>query len=133
LTELIGGQVQVMFANLTAALPHLKSGRVRALAVTGAKRAPAAPALPTVIEAGVPGYEVIAWFGMLVPAATPREIVLRLNIELAQVLRETSVRERLAADGAEPAPGTPEQFGAFIKAELAKWRKVVRDARIVIE
>ena len=133
LTDLIGGQVQLMFSNLTAALPHVKTGRLRALAVTGAKRSPAAPELPTVSEAGVPGYLVISWFGMMAPAGTPREIVLRLNGELAQVLRAPDVRERLAGEGAEPDASTPEQLAAFIKTELAQWSKVIKGAGIVAE
>jgi tripartite-type tricarboxylate transporter receptor subunit TctC len=133
LTDLIGGQVQLMFSNLTAALPAVKLGRLRALAVTGEKRSPAAPALPTVMEAGVPGYAVISWFGVMTPAGVPREIIMRLNGELAQVMRSPDIRERLAADGAEPTFTTPEKFGDFIKAEVAQWTRVIRDARIVPE
>ena len=131
--DLVGGQVQVMFANLTAVLPQVKTGRVRALAVTGEKRAAAAPGLPTMIESGVPGYVVISWFGVLVPAATPREIVMRLNADLAQAMRAPDVRERLAGEGAEPTVGTPEQFGAFIRADIAQWTKVIKNAGIVAE
>lgn len=130
LTDLIGGQVQLMFSNLTAALPYVKSGRLRALAVTGEKRSPAAPELPTVMEAGVPGYAVISWFGIMTPAGTPREIVMRLNSEIGQVMRSPDIRKRLATDGAEPTFTTPEKFGDFIKAEIAKWTKVIRDAKI---
>jgi tripartite-type tricarboxylate transporter receptor subunit TctC len=130
LTDLIGGQVQLMFSNLTAALPYVKSGRLRALAVTGEKRSPAAPELPTVMEAGVPGYVVISWFGVMAPAGTPREIIMRLNGDIAQVMRSSDIRERLATDGAEPTFSTPEKFGDFIKAEIAQWTKVIRDAKI---
>ncbi len=133
LTDVVGGQVQLMFANLTAAIPQVKTGRIRALAVTGATRAAAAPELPTVIEAGVPGYSVISWFGVLVPAATPRELVMRLNADLARTMSAPDVRERLATDGAEPLTGTPEQFGTFLRAEIAQWTKVVKDAGIVAE
>ena len=133
LIDLVGGQVQLMFANLTAALPQVKTARVRALAVTGEKRAAAAPELPTVIEAGVPGYVVVSWFGVLVPAATPREIVMRLNAALGQAMRAPDIRERLAGEGAEPAVGTPEQFAAFIRADIAQWTKVIKDAGIVAE
>ena len=133
LIDLVGGQVQLMFANLTAALPQVKTGRIRALAVTGEKRAAVAPELPTVTEAGVPGYVVVSWFGVLVPAATPREIVMRLNAILAQAMRAPDIRERLAGEGAEPAVGTPEQFAAFIRADIAQWTKVIKDAGIVAE
>jgi tripartite-type tricarboxylate transporter receptor subunit TctC len=131
--DLVGGQVQLMFANLVAALPQVKTGRIRALAVTGEKRAAAAPELPTVIEAGVPGYVVISWFGVLVPAATPREIVMRLNAELAQAMRAPDIKDRLAGDGAEPTVGTPEQFAAFIKSDIALWTKVIKNAGIAPE
>ena len=133
LVDLVGGQVQVMFSNLVAALPQVKTGRIRALAVTGEKRAAAAPELPTVIEAGVPGYVVTSWFGVLVPAATPREIVMRLNAELAQAMRAPDIRERLAGDGAEPKVSTPEQFAAFIRADIALWTKVIKNAGIAPE
>ena len=133
LTDLIGGQVQLMFSNLTAALPYVKAARLRALAVTGEKRSPAAPDLPTVMEAGVPGYVVASWFGILLPAGAPRELIMRLNSELAQVMRAPDVRERLATDGAEPTFSTPEKFGDFIKAEIAQWSKVIRDAKIAPE
>ena len=132
-TDLVGGQVQLMFANLVAALPQVKAGRLRALAVTGEKRTAAAPALPTVIEAGVPGYVVLSWFGVLAPVATPREIVMRLNAELIQAMRAPEMRDRLASDGAEPATGTPEQFAAFIKSEITQWTTVVRNAGITAE
>lgn len=132
-TDLVGGQVQLMFGNLTAALPQVKSGRIRALAVTGEKRAAAAPELPTVIEAGVPGYVVTSWFGVLAPVATPRELIARLNADLARTMGAPDVRERLAGEGAEPTVGTPEQFAAFIRSEIAQWTKVIRNAGIVAE
>ncbi len=131
--DLVGGQVQVMFANLVAALPQVKTARLRALAVTGEKRAAAAPELPTVIEAGVPGYVVISWFGVLAPAAMPRELVMRLNADLARTMAAPDVRDRLAGEGAEPTVGTPEQFAAFIKADIAQWTKVIKNAGIAPE
>jgi tripartite-type tricarboxylate transporter receptor subunit TctC len=133
LTDLIGGQVQLMFCNLTAALPSVKTGRLHALAVTGDKRSPAAPELPTVKEAGVPGYSVISWFGVMTPAGVPREIIMKLNGELGQVMRSPDIRERLATDGAEPTFTTPEKFGEFIKAEVAQWTRVIREAKIAPE
>jgi tripartite-type tricarboxylate transporter receptor subunit TctC len=133
LVDLVGGQVQLMFSNLTAAIPHIKTSRIRALAVTGQTRASAAPELPTVMEAGVPGYVVISWYGVLVPAATPREIVMRLNNDLARTMSAPDIRDRLAGEGAEPSTGTPEQFAAFIRAEIAQWTKVIKTAGIVPE
>jgi tripartite-type tricarboxylate transporter receptor subunit TctC len=130
LTDLIGGQVELMFSNLTAAIPHIKSGRLRALAVTGRERAPSIPDLPTVIEAGVSGYVVTSWFGVMAPAATPREIVVRVNAELGRAMRAPDMRDRLAAEGAEPTFSTPEALGTFIGTEIATWTKVVRDAGV---
>jgi tripartite-type tricarboxylate transporter receptor subunit TctC len=133
LTDLIGGQVQVMFPNLTAAIPYVKAGRLRALAVSGEKRSSIMPELPTVSEAGVPGYRVISWFGMMAPAAVPAEIVARLQRELTLTMRATEVRGKLAGEGAEPMASTPEFFATFIKAEITQWVKVVREARISAE
>jgi len=133
LTDLIGGQVQVMFPNLTAAIPYAKAGRLRALAVSGEKRSLIMPELPTVSEAGVPGYRGISWFGMMAPVAVPAEIVARLQRELALTMRATEVRGKLAGEGAEPMASTPEFFGTFIKSEITQWVKVVREARISAE
>ncbi|MDP2240394.1 MAG: tripartite tricarboxylate transporter substrate binding protein [Burkholderiales bacterium] len=133
LVDLISGQVHFMFPNLVNSLPHIASGRLRALAVTGAKRATAAPHIPTLIEAGVPGYTVMSWYGLLAPAGTPQAVVGRLNSELVKVLRSPDVKERLAGQGADPAEGTPEEFSAFLKEEIAKWGKVVKAANISAE
>lgn len=133
LTDLIGGQVQFMFANLTAGLPHIKSGKLHALAVTGATRSPAAPDIPTMIESGVPGYTVTSWYGVLAPAGTSQEIINRLNSEIARVMRSPDMKGRLAGEGAEPTSSTPAEFAAFIKAEIEKWGKVIRGAGIRIE
>jgi len=130
LVDLISGQVHFMFPNLVNSLPHVAAGRLRALAVTGAKRATAAPKIPTLIEAGVPGYSVTSWYGMFAPAGTPQAVVGRLNSELGKVLRSPDVKERLAGQGADPAGGSPEEFSAFLKEEIAKWGKVVREAGI---
>lgn len=130
LVDLISGQVHFMFPNLVNSLPHIAAGRLRALAVTGAKRATAAPHIPTLIEAGVPGYTVMSWYGLLAPAGTPQAVVGRLNSELVKVLRSPDVKERLAGQGADPAGGSPEEFSAFLKEEIAKWGKVVREAGI---
>ncbi|MGH8617217.1 MAG: tripartite tricarboxylate transporter substrate binding protein [Burkholderiales bacterium] len=133
MTDLIGGQVQIMFPNLTQALPQVKTGRIRALAVTSEKRSPSAPDVPTGIESGLPGYVVTSWFGILVPAGTPREIVMKLNGDLVQTLRAPDVRDKLAGDGAEPVTSTPEQFGVFLKSEVTKWTQVIREAKIAPE
>ena len=124
--DLIAGHVQVSFPTIIAALSHAKGGKLRALATTGAKRAPAAPDLPTMAEAGVPGYEAANWFGTAVPAKTPPAIVSRLSQEIARVLRLPDVRERLLSQGMEPVSNTPEEFAAYIKSEIAKWAKVVK-------
>jgi tripartite-type tricarboxylate transporter receptor subunit TctC len=130
LTDLMSGQVQVMFANLTAALGPLKSGRLRALATTGEKRSRSVPNVPTVSESGLPGYVVTSYYGLLVPAGTSPEIVARLNAEAVKAMSAPEMRERLAAEGAEPASSTPAQFGTFLRAEIGKWAKVVKAARI---
>ncbi len=124
--DLIAGHVQVSFPTIGGALPHHKSGRLRALATTGAKRSPAASDLPTMIEAGVPGYEATNWFGTTVPAKTPPAIVSKLSQEIARVLRLPDVRERLLAQGMEPVSNTPEEFATYIRAEMTKWAKVVK-------
>jgi tripartite-type tricarboxylate transporter receptor subunit TctC len=128
--DLLAGQVSVMAPNVLTALPHIKAGKLRALAVTSGKRSEALPEVPTIAEAGVPGYESVQWYGVLAPAGTPREIVGRLHAEIAKALRAGDVRERLAADGAEPVGSSPEEFGAFIRAEIAKWAKVAKAAGI---
>jgi tripartite-type tricarboxylate transporter receptor subunit TctC len=124
--DLVGGQVNLMFDNMPSSLPHVKSGRLRAIAVTSAKRSPAAPDLPTIAESGVPGYEAVAWFGVLAPAGTPPAIVKKLNAEIIKVLKSPDVAERLSSQGAEPVSNTPEQFSAYIKSEMAKWAKVIK-------
>ena len=129
-TDLIAGQIQLMFANISAAVPYVKTNRLRALAVTGEKRALTLPNLPTVVEAGVPGYVVTNWFGVAVPAHTPPEIIAKLNTALTTAMRERDMRERLAGEGAEPAPGTPAEFGKLIAREVAIWAKVVRSAGV---
>ena len=128
LTDLIAGQVSLYFASLPAAGPHLKSGRVRALAVTGKQRVAALTDLPTVHESGVPGYEYIGWYGLLTPAATPASIVARLNAEANKFIKTKEFSERIAADGAEPVGGTPEAFATLIRTEIVKWAAVVKHA-----
>jgi len=132
-TDLLGGQVQVMVAPTQSVMGHVKSGKLRALAVTGAKRSPSAPELPTLAEAGVPGYESVGWFGLMAPAATPREIVALLNREINRILQLPEVKARLLELGAEPASTTPEQFLDFIRSDNAKWDKLIRERGIVVE
>jgi len=124
--DLLGGHVQVMFSGFSAAMPHIKSGKVRALAVTGAKRSPALPEVPTIAEQGFPGVEATAWYGVLAPAGTPKPIVTRLHGEIVKILKQSDVTERLGALGFEIVGGTPEQFGAYIRSEIKKWEKVVK-------
>ena len=131
--DLIGGQVQIVFSSTVSSLPHVKSGQVRALAVTSLKRASAAPDVPTLAESGFPGFESSSWFGVLAPAKTPAEIVLKLQQEIAQVLKTPEVREVLTNLGAEPSGMSPDEFGKYFRVEIAKWGKVVRDANIVAD
>jgi tripartite-type tricarboxylate transporter receptor subunit TctC len=125
-SDLIGGQVNLMFDNMPSSLPHVKAGRLRAIAVTSAKRSPAMPDLPTIAESGVPGYDAVAWFGVLAPAGTPPAIVKKLNAEIVKVLKSPDVAARLAGQGAEPVSNTPEEFSAYIKTEMVKWAKVIK-------
>jgi tripartite-type tricarboxylate transporter receptor subunit TctC len=134
LADLIGGQVQALFSIALAAMPHIKSGRVRPLGITSAKRSAVAPDLPTVAEAGgMPGFEVIGWFGWLAPAALPRPVVQRLNKELVAALESPDVRARLASQSTEPVGNTPEEFAAFMKREYEKWAKVIKTADIKLQ
>ncbi|MDQ6619355.1 MAG: tripartite tricarboxylate transporter substrate binding protein [Pseudomonadota bacterium] len=128
LTDLMGGQVQVMFDNLPPSLPHIKAGKLRALAVTSSTRSPALPDVPTVAEAGVPGYEASSWFGVLAPAGTPPAVIARLNGEVAKWLATPEAKERMASLGANAVGGSPEDFAAHIRAETAKWAKVVKES-----
>ena len=133
LIDLVGGQMQFMFSNFTAALPHMKSGKLRALAVSGARRTPIAPDLPTVAEAGLIGYAVTSWFGLFAPTGTPQEIVARLNTETGIAMRAPDMRVRLAAEGADPVAGTPAELAALLKVEIAQWARVIRQAGIAPE
>ena len=128
LTDLIAGQVSVMFETIVGALPHVKSGKLRALAVSRSRRSSVLPDLPTVAESGVPGFNATAWVAMLAPAGTPREIIARVNGEIGKGLAMQEMRDKVLGLGAEPVGGSPEDFGAFIKTELPKWAKVVKDS-----
>jgi len=126
IASVIGGQTQLMFDNMPSALPHARSGKLRALAVTSDQRSPAAPELPTIAEAALPGYSAGSWFGVLAPAGTPREIVMKVHDTIVAGLRTAETRELLLRQGAEPVGNSPEQFGEFIRAEIAKWARVVK-------
>jgi len=130
LNDLVGGQLSFMIENVPGTMPFVKAGKLRALAITSAQRSPLEPALPTMAESGVPGYEVVGWQGLFAVAGTPSEIVARLQAEVARLLRLPEVRERLAALGAEPVGSTPAEFGAFVRAEHARWGRVIREKGI---
>ena len=125
-TDLLAGEVALMFSPSSTVLPHVKTGRLRALAVTTAARLPSLPELPTVAESGLKGYETITWFGFVAPAKTPQAIVARLNAEIVKVLALPDVRNQFAIQGIEVIGGTPEQFASYIRDEIAKWAKVIR-------
>ncbi len=124
LNDLLGGQVQLMIAVMAPVLPHVVSGKLRGIAVTGAARSPTAPEIPTVAESGVADYEFNTWYGIQVPAGTPRDVVQRINDGVLRALQSADVRARFAAGGLEPSGSTPEQFGAMVRAEIAKWTQV---------
>ena len=132
LTDLLGGQMQLMFATMPAAMPHVRSGKLRAVAVTSAKRSQAMPELPTIGET-LKGYEASTWYGVLAPARTPRPIVTKLHGEIVKILGVAETRDKLLLQGFEPVGGTPAEFGAYIKSEIEKWGKVVKAAGIRAE
>ena len=130
LTDLLGGQVQVMFNTIAVTLPHVQSGKLRALAVAGPRRSRLAPDLPTVSEAGLPGFHFNGWYGMVAPASTPRPIVNRLSETLRRIVKSPEIVERMGATGNEPVASTPEEFDRLIREEIPKWAKVIREAKI---
>jgi len=129
-TALLAGEVSLTFSSIPTVLPHIRAGKLRALAVGNAARLPALPEFPTVAESGVPGYEAFSWAGLIAPAGTPREIVARINRETVQILRQKDIVDQLARDGTLAAPDTPEEFSAYIKTELDKWAAIVKLAKI---
>jgi tripartite-type tricarboxylate transporter receptor subunit TctC len=133
ITDLLGGQVSLFFDNMASALPYVKSGRLRGLAITTTKRSDQLPNLPTMIEAGVPGYESTSWNGLVMPAKTPKAVIDRFYSALAQVLQTPDVRERIVALGAEVSGITPAEFASFMEKETQKWARVVREANIKAE
>ncbi len=128
LTELISGRVQLMFSNLLTSTPHVRGGKLRAIAISTARRSPQTPELPTVAESGVPGFDVTPWYGALGPAALPNAITSRLHAEVAEILKAPDMRERFVAQGVDLASSTPAQFAELIKTEVPKWRKIVQDS-----
>jgi tripartite-type tricarboxylate transporter receptor subunit TctC len=133
MNDVLGGQVQITFDNIITTLPLVKAGRLRALAVSTAQRSSVAPEIPTLAEAGVAGYDATSWFGLFVPAGTPQEIVNRLSAETAEALKDPKVRETLMNVGAEPVGAGPQVFGSFFRTEVARWSKVVRDAKVHVD
>jgi tripartite-type tricarboxylate transporter receptor subunit TctC len=129
-TALLAGEVSLAFSSIPTVLPHVRAGRLRALAVGDAARLPSLPEYPTIAESGVPGYEAFSWAGIIAPAGTPQEVVKRVNAELGGILRQKAIVEQLAAEGTIPVPDTPEEFSAYIKSELVKWAAIVRLANI---
>jgi tripartite-type tricarboxylate transporter receptor subunit TctC len=135
-TDLLAGQVQVLFTGIPALLPHIKAGKMRALAVSSPKRLPMLPEVPTVAESGVAGtrgFEADQWYGLVAPAGTPADIVALLNQHVNKALTSDEVRARLASEGAEATPATPQAFGQLIAGDLARWGDVVRRARITLD
>ena len=133
LTDLLGGQIQMAFSSVPAVLPHIKAGRLVALGVGSAKRSPALPNIPTIAEAGVPGYEYTTWYGIFVPAKTPRTLIARLNTEIVKAMETPDIKDRFTALGGDPDPGTPEELRAYMANESAKWAKIIKAANIRIE
>jgi len=133
LTDVIAGRVVMFIGNLPPAMPHIKSGNVRALAVTTAQRSALVPDIPTLAESGLPGFETVAWFGLFAPAGTPKPIVDKLQAEVARIVREPEIRERMTALGGEPVGNSPEAFSAIVKGDVAKWKKVVKDANVHVD
>ena len=128
MSDLVGGQVHLIFATTASSIPHLRSGRIKGIAVTTAKRSALLPDLPTISEAGLNGFDANNWYGLVVPAKTPRAIIDQLNAEVRKVLAMPEVKTTLFNQGLDPAPGTPEEFGAYIRSERAKWARVIKES-----
>jgi tripartite-type tricarboxylate transporter receptor subunit TctC len=133
LTDLLAGRVDAMFCNLPVCLPHIRSGKLVALAVTAGRRSPLLPDVPTMVEAGIPNYVVDGWFGLFAPAGVPPQVVTRLNTEVVRILKDPATAKALLAQGAEPDPGTPQEFATFVARERERWAKVIHDARITLD
>ena len=132
-TDLLAGQIQVMFPDMAVVTPHIKAGKLRPLVIATQKRSPALPDVPTSQEAGLPGYELAAWVGILAPAGTPKEIVGKLNAEIAKFIRQPAMKERLQSQGFELVASTPEQFGTVLQTDVAKYAKVVKEANVKVD
>jgi tripartite-type tricarboxylate transporter receptor subunit TctC len=132
-TDLLGGQIDVMFDNMPSSIQHVRTGKLRPIAVTTARRSPELPNVPTIAEAGVPGYEATSWFGLFAPAGTPAPVVAKLNAAIVKVLAQPDVKKKLAEQGAEPHAETPEQFADFIRKETAKWGQVVKASGATVD
>ena len=133
MNDLIGGRIAAMFPDIASALPQVRGGKLRALAVASEKRVAALPDLPTIGESGYPGFEAWAWQGFVAPAGTPRPVVMKLNSEFAKVMADPTIKQRLSESGFEPQTSTPEEFAAYMKSEIAKWAKVIRDSHISLD
>ncbi|MBS0291049.1 MAG: tripartite tricarboxylate transporter substrate binding protein [Proteobacteria bacterium] len=133
MTDLLGGQISIMFDNMPSAIQHVRSGKLRPIAVTTAKRSPELPDVPTIAESGVPGYEAMSWFGMFAPSGTPKPVLDKLSAALIKVLNQPDVKKKIAEQGGDVVAETPAQFAAFIKSETAKWGKVVKDSGATVD
>ncbi len=133
LSDLIGGRIPALFPDIATALPQIRAGKIRALAVASGKRVAALPDLPTLGESGYPGFEAWAWQGFVAPAGTPRPVLMKLNSEFAKVMADPLIKQRLSESGFEPQISTPEEFAAYMKSEIAKWAKVIRDSNISLD
>jgi len=132
MTELMAGQISAMFNSMPSVLPHIASGRLRGIAVGSAKRSPAAPNIPTVAEAGLKGFQYVTWYALLAPAATPKDVIAKINADAVKALSQPEMVQRLSSQGAEPAPGTPEALAKFMRDEYEEWKKVIKSANIKI-
>jgi len=133
LSDLIGGRIGALFPDIATGLPQIRAGKIKALAVASEKRVAALPGLPTVGESGYPGFEAWAWQGFVAPAGTPHDVVMKLNGAFAKVMADPAIKQRLSESGFEPQTSTPEQFAAYMKSEIAKWAKVIRDSNISLD
>ena len=133
MTDLLGGQVSMLFNSMPTVIPHVKSGRLKGIAVGSAKRSAAMPDIPTVAESGVLGFDYVTWYAMFGPAALPKPIIAKLNAEIVKMLADKELAQRLAVQGAEPSPGTPEQLGRYMREEQERWRKVIKSANLKLD
>jgi tripartite-type tricarboxylate transporter receptor subunit TctC len=132
-TDMLAGNVSLMFNSMPSVLPQANAGKLRGIAVGSARRSPAAPEIPTVAEAGVPGFEYVTWYGLFTPAGTPREIVSRLHAQIVKILADPELSKRFSTQGAEPASTTPEQLAQYRRAEFERWRKLIADLKLKVE